>query len=630
VLTVSDPIPVREELDRILTSAGFRQSESLQRMLRFVVEATLEGRQHQLKERTIGTDVFGRGDDFDPRLDAIVRVQARKLRGKLSEYYQADGHANQLRIEVAKGSYVPSFIQAAIEMPAAGLPDDPAPEPALPTTTFPWKAVAAILLLCAAVAVAVWRIPHRPVQGPTAPVASPLPPSIAVLPFLNVSGDPKNDYLSDGLSEELLNALTRVEGLKVVARSSSFQFRTPGIDVRQIGAALQVRDVLEGSVRGSAGQVRVTARLIDAATGYQVWSETYDRPSSDVLKLEDDLARAIVTRMRVRMTGAAQAPPAVNPEAYDEFLKARFFLRTPAPDLFLKARTHAEAALRIDPHFAAALAALATTYSGAAAYGFASPHENWVKGREIAQKALAIDPTVTEALIVMSGFQAWHEWDYQGAEYRYRQVLDLAPGDARYRTYYASFLGAMGRQQDARREMQRALDSDPLSMQVRYGVAQLHYFWREYALAAAMLETSIKTDPEYGMSYRLLGLVYAEQGRFTEALEYLDLAQARMPGLKAIQGERAYVLGLAGRKLEARTILNRLLRETNQGYFSEARIADAYLGVDEPENALVWIDKAIESRAFRPGWLQVDPRYSRLLRLPDAQRLLRKTHLISQ
>jgi serine/threonine-protein kinase len=626
--------PVREERDRILASAELRQSESLRRLLLYIVEAVLDGRQHQLKERTIGIEVFGRGDDFDPRLDAIVRVQARNLRSKLAAYYQADGRANGLRIELFKGSYVPSFVDppaalapAESPVPVADRVADPAAKPWSFPVTAPVRAVAAAVLLTAAIMVGAWRISLRPAEKAS---ATP-PPSIAVLPFTNLSGDPNNLYFSEGLSEELLDALTRVEGLKVAARSSSFRFGAPGEDVRKIGEALQVRTILEGSVRESAGHVRVTAQLIDASTGYHLWSETYDRPASDVLKLEDELARAIVTRLRVKMTNAGQPQLAIDPRAYDEYLKARFFIATPDPASFAQARVHALEALRIDPRYAAAMATLATTYSGSAAYGFTNPREDWVRGRDIAKKALEIDPTSTEALIAMASFQAWHEWDYPGAEYRYRRVLDLTPGDARYRQYYASFLaeiGQIGRREDARREMQRALELDPLSMQVRYGAAQLHYFWREYPQAAEIMESSIRTEPAYGQSYKILGLVYAQQGRYAEALKCFDEMNAKVRGRMVGQGERAYTLGLAGRQPEARAILTQLLEEAKRGYFPAARVADAYLGVDEPENALVWIDKAIEDRELRPGVLQVDPRYSRLLSLPQAQPLLRKTHLI--
>jgi len=292
------PIPleaIRAQLEKILATALFAGSERLSRFLRFTVEQALQGRADQLKEYVLGVEVFDRKKSFDPRLESIVRTEAGRLRAKLKEYYETLGRNDPVRIDCGKGSYAPVFEWRK-------------------HTAFPlrrwllrhWKtaaAVTSVLLLEALThgrASLFWRNLSRGDPG------RPLPSSIVVLPFADLSPQKDQEYFSDGLTDELTSRLSQVEGLRVVARTSSFQFKGKSQDIRKIGKELNVEGVLEGSVRKTANRARITARLGDVADGFHVWSQSYEREMKDVLEVQAEIAQAIVDSLKIKLIGAAK------------------------------------------------------------------------------------------------------------------------------------------------------------------------------------------------------------------------------------------------------------------------------------------------------------------------------------
>ena len=292
---------VKAELKRLLDSRTFCAAERQRDFLRYAVEQRLEGHADRIKEYSIATEVFRRGDSFDPRLDPIVRIEARKLRLRLAKYYSSEGEQDPIRIEFPKGGYAPVFRHVLM---TAKITESSIAEPGPRAHHwFPsWKtgtAVVGILLLAAAYWLSVDR---------RAPTASSHVTSIAVLPFLNLGESRADDYFSDGLTEELITLLGRVPGLQVVARTSSFQFRGKTLDVREIGKKLNARTILEGSVRKYGGGLRVTAQLVDASNGYRLWSESYDRDLKDALAIQREISQAIVTALEGQLDGARQAP----------------------------------------------------------------------------------------------------------------------------------------------------------------------------------------------------------------------------------------------------------------------------------------------------------------------------------
>ncbi len=341
-------------LDRVLASRAFEQSRRRRDFLAFVVGETLAGRGDRLKGYTIGREVFDRPESFDPNIDPIVRMEAGRLRDRLREYYETEGASEPIRIELAKGSYTPHFItRKQAGSPPAPLPESPserdlatplqpAPDQSVPSAGLPPPArtrlerrpgsafVVAFLILLVAAGAWIAQRPKLPVTSPGTSAAEPSEPVIAVLPFLNLSGDPAQDYFSDGLTEDLLTSLARVRDLKVLARNTTFQFKGKAVDVKKLGQDLAARYILEGSARRTGDDLRVTAQLIDATTGAHVWAERYDRNMADVALVEDEIVDNIVGRIAgsygaIEMSEARRAARKSPDEvrAYDLVLRAR-------------------------------------------------------------------------------------------------------------------------------------------------------------------------------------------------------------------------------------------------------------------------------------------------------------------
>ena len=302
---------VHQELEKLLSSRGFARNERMAMFLRFVVEQQLDGKATQLKETVIGAEVFGRKPDYDPKLDPIVRTEAARLRTRLAEYYAGEGAADPVVIELPKGGYAPVIRSQDQPMARRG-----ALWRALWSRPRRKVAVAAGALALAVV-VALWLArPRR--ERPAFAI------SVAVLPFVNLSSDPANEYFSDGLTEELINALTKVDGLRVPARTSAFVFKGKQQDIREIGLKLDVRMVLEGSVRKEGDRLRITAQLNNVADGYHLWSETYDRELKDVFAIQDEISRAIVNQLRLKLPAPRKKwPPTESPEAYTSYVRGR-------------------------------------------------------------------------------------------------------------------------------------------------------------------------------------------------------------------------------------------------------------------------------------------------------------------
>jgi serine/threonine-protein kinase len=278
---------IRAELARVVGSPGFVSAGRLAPFLTFVVERALAG--EPAKESVVGVEVFGRPADYDPRLDPIVRVEARRLRSRLAEYYAGPGAGDPLVIELPKGAYTPTFktrtevapAETAVPLPGAAVGW---------ARRWPW-ALAAAVALGLVILGAVWATRRTPLS----------PPSVAVLPFVNLSHEASNDYFSEGLTEEIIDRLARVRGLRVVARSSSFRFKGSAQDLREVGRALDATAVVEGSVRRAGDRLRVTAQLVNAADGFHLWSQSYARKASDVFAIQDEVARAIANALRVEL-----------------------------------------------------------------------------------------------------------------------------------------------------------------------------------------------------------------------------------------------------------------------------------------------------------------------------------------
>ncbi|HLK50735.1 MAG TPA: hypothetical protein VKT49_21490 [Bryobacteraceae bacterium] len=567
----------------------FGSARAQKKFLQYTVTEALEGRGPLLKEFTLGVEVFGRGESFDPRTHNIVRVEAGKLRARLARYYATEGRHNPLRIDFPKGGYAPVFRN--IEAPDATRGAQPAAgsESLWMRQRFRIGVVFAALTATVLAGAVVSRV--------RATGAASAVPSVAVLPFLNLNND-GNDLLSDGITEDLLDSLARVRGVRVVARTSSFGYKGKDADLGRIARDLKVRTVLKGTVRRVGSRLRITARLITTADASQLWSESYERDSQDVLTVQHEIAASITNALGVQFArpgGGAGSPAgvaSVNPEAYQAYLKGRYLWNKNAPEPVKAAIRYFEQAIRVSPEFALPYTGLAHAYTALLVITARPSEELIPKIRSAASKALELDPTLGEAhLDVAETFLARFDWP--NAELEYRKALELSPGDAVAHRYYAFYLEKMGRFSEATGEARRALDLDPISPFVGEGLGEALYYERRYADAAKQYRSVLELDPSFGFALRSLGRLYVRQGRFQDGIEQLLAARKVMEDDPMTAGELAEAYAFAGARAQANTILQTLLTRSEDGRLPALAISKVYFALGDKDRGFYWLEKSI-------------------------------------
>ena len=472
------------------------------------------------------------------------------------------------------------------------------------------------------------------VTGPATKATSPSDvPSIAVLPFANMSADPEQEYFCDGLAEELIDALAQLEGLRVVARTSAFQFRGKGHDLREVGEKLNVKTVLEGSVRKAGSRLRINAQLINAEDGYHLWSERYDRDMDDVFAVQDEIAQSVVEKLKVKLLGAQDAPLVTpttqNLEAYNLFLMGRHYLER-FSDKSVECFTRALAA---EPSYAQAQAGISIAGALQALVGQsgASPRDVMPGVKQAAVKALEMDSNVAEAHLAQGVVQHLYEWEWTRAEQSYRRALELSPGDALARHQLVMLLIDLQRTQAAVAEARRAIQLDPLSPMSYTALGYAAWIDGDVDSAGAQYGKALELDPTNGEALIDFGCILATSGRLEEALELLRQVASRYPGGSLAEACLAWALGLAGQAEEARAILGHLEQRRRQGFVPASTLAIALAGLGEQERAMTWLRSAHEERdgllTSLNHWsvfddLRADPRFQALLRkmnFPAAQ-----------
>ena len=402
--------------------------------------------------------------------------------------------------------------------------------------------------------------------------------SIAVLPFMNMSTDEENEYFSDGITEELINLLTRVNGLKVTARTSSFSFKGKNIDVREIGRQLGVAHVLEGSVRRSGNRVRITAQLLSAADGYHLFSETYDRTVDDVFATQDEISETIVEALAEKLTPTHASTrdvvsPGISPEAHKEYLKGLFHWARWTPEGAREAMSAFERSIELDPRAALPHSGLAHCYTYLAFIGQMPFDRSYPAARSHAEKALELDPTLGEAHVSLGLVDLFGEWDFDGAYAHFQKALSLNPGSATVRHMYATYLMSTGKTHEALAEMKLAVELDPFSPMMKLYLAFSLQSCGESDEAIRICEAVLDADPHFRAALETLGWIRLGQGRIEEATEAFE-ALYRMLGdpLKGVS-DLGYVYAIQGRTEEAREMLSRLEQRRE-------RDPDVVLGID--------------------------------------------------
>ncbi len=456
-------------------------------------------------------------------------------------------------------------------------------------------------------------------------------PSIAVLPFANMSADPEQEYFCDGMAEEIINALTQVRDLRVVARTSAFSFKGQNVDIREIGQKLNVKAVLEGSVRKAGNRLRITAQLINVADGYHLWSERYDRVLEDVFEIQDEISLAIVKKLKVEFLGEAEALPATkqaeNLEAYDLYLQGRYFCNKRTSEGMEQALSYFEQSIAKDPNYAPAHAGLAATYVLIGiGYGSLPPKEAWPRAKAATLKALTLDETHPEAYTSLGVLKMVAEWDFPGAEQAFRHAIELNPGFAQAHQWYAQLWMARGQYDKCFAGLQRALALDPLSLVLNMEAAWPLTYARRDDEAIPQYRKVLSMDPGFAMARYNLGFSYYLIGMYDEAISELQEAIRQSGGMTFIKSGLGYVYAVLGRREEALKMLDELLDLSRQGYLLSFNVAELYIGLGEKEEALDWLEKGYAERhgmmyllkpwisdILRSDLLDGDPRYEALL-----------------
>ncbi len=465
-------------------------------------------------------------------------------------------------------------------------------------------------------------------------------PSIAVLPFVNMSSDKENDYFSDGLAEEIINALTHVSGLRVTARTSAFVFRGAQQDIRKIGESLNVASVLEGSVRKAGNRVRISVQLINVGDSSNVWSERFDREMTDVFEIQDEISVAIVGHLKTALTGDLNQPIAAvstvmvvrrfteNLEAYDLYLRGRYELYKMTREGLDAARRLFEQAIRMDPGYALAHDGLASSWFSEGFLGFASPREVMPKAKAAVRKALELDDTVAEAHATLGAVLALYDWDWPGAERELLRSIELNPASPVARDLYSFFfLRPTGRLDEAVTQVQNALSLDPLSILFRVHLGFLHYLQRNFDLSIAQFRKVLEMNPQYYLAHAMMGQVYTQAGKYAEAAACYVQARAADAGSNFVDSLEAMTLAAAGDIAAVRPLLQSIERRAADAYISPVSIAYVYTALGDRESAFELLDQAITDRDPNILGLKSNPIFDSLRSDPRYPGLLAKMQL---
>jgi serine/threonine protein kinase/Tfp pilus assembly protein PilF len=460
--------------------------------------------------------------------------------------------------------------------------------------------------------------------------------SIAVLPFLNMSADPENEYFSDGLAEELINALTKIRDLRVVARTSSFAFKGEKIDIREVGAKLNVKTLLEGSVRKAGPRLRITAQLINVADGYHLWSERFDREMEDIFAIQDEIAEKIVEKLRTELLPAGgpvwtRRPP--NIESYDQYLRGRYYM---SKFLIDKAIEHYEQAIALDPDCAPAHASLAEAYVLlSTGFDVLPSREAMPKAREAAKKALEIDPTLAEAHVSLGMVAMCYEWDRGAAMKHFQKAIALNPNSAaacQWMEMLWTFLE--GDLDQAQAAIERAQELDPMNLLIKVRVGYIFIYRQDYERAAQFFQNLLDLEPNFPLAYVGLMEAYGRWGRFNESLAAGEKS-IELQGPSRVSGAQLGALGfwsaLAGKKIRARQLLDELETRARTGYGSNFWMAAIHHGLGEIDRAFQLFSNGLEERdgsmfyiiAF-PSFDFDDPHFKALLKKMNLENLLEK------
>ncbi|MEE9279070.1 MAG: tetratricopeptide repeat protein [Myxococcota bacterium] len=560
-----------------------------------------------------GRHVYGDGVNIAARLERLAEPGEVCISGAVHQQVRGTLDIGYVDLGEQQIKNIPEAVRA-YRISA----DPAATTPARGTRRGILSAAAGVLALAA---LALWGLYPRSssTPEPAEPVLElPSQPSIAVLPFTNMSGDPEQEYFSDGITEDLITDLSKISGLFVIARNSVFTYKGRPVKVQEVARDLGVAYVLEGSVRKAEERVRITAQLVDALTGKHLWADRYDRDLRDVFALQSEVARSIAREIRVTLTPEEEerlsSPNIVEPGAYDAYLKGRYFWNKRG-EWTRRAIEYFERAIELDPSYASAYAGLADSLSLLPAYDPEPAREVMPRAEAAARKALEIDSTLGEAHTSLGWVRAFYHWDWAGAERSFQTAIELDPGYPTAHSWYGVSLWAVGRIDEGAAELERAHELDPLSLVMKRNLGYVYMLQGDHERAIKALLDTLELDPELALTRRWLAEAYVRAGEYDKAVAIIP------PG----DQEAPWIYAMAGKREEALRRLDALGERSQREHVPSTPRARAYAALGEDERAMEWLERAYEERDIWLGlFLKNDPLFERLHLDPRFRDLLRR------
>ncbi len=450
-----------------------------------------------------------------------------------------------------------------------------------------------------------------PVSGALTALADRID-SIAVLPFTGPSGTPELEYLSDGITESLINSLSQLDDMRVVARSTVFRYKGQDVPLEDVGRALSVRAILVGRVAVRGGHLNIQCELFDVAKQSQVWGDQYTRDPSDVLAIQDEIAKAIVKKLRLKLSREQRRRLTrrytENTEAYELYLRGRYHWNRRTPEFMRKGIEHFQLALQKDPGYALAYAGLADCFALLGSYTALAPKDSFPRAKMSALKALELDKTLGEAHSSLGLATAFYDWNWREAEKQFKRGIRLKPSHAQGHQWYALMLAVLGRNDEALASLRRALQFDPLSLPINASLSNVLHLGRRYDAAIAQALHTLEMDQTFALAHYWVGFTYLQVGKHAEAIASFEAAYRSAGTLQSLSA-LGYAYGLAGQREAAERMIAQITEAKATRYASSFMFALPYLGLREFDTTLDLLEKGVENREFWIGWLKVDPAF---------------------
>lgn len=556
----------RQQLARILASRTFQQADRLKRFISFIVEETLAGRGSQLKEFLLGMEVFGKDARFDPRTDPLVRVQARRLRVRLSRYYADEGQEDEILIELPKGGYAPVIKR-----------NQPAPQ----------RTVSSGLL------------------GRN---------TVLVSPFTDYTAERDRDFFCKGLQEEIILSLSRVNNVRVISSGDTAATRAEETHDRASRANAAI--LVTGSIRRSRDEFRITTHLIDSETGRYLSSESLDRRMDDVFALQEEIAASVAAKLAAGIPAGANSKGRRSTEnlaAFNLCLQGRYHLGQRTEEGLRLAVECFERAMVEDEQCVEAYCGLADACGLLGHYGIVSPAEIWNKAASNAAWAVRLNDDSAEAHTSLANVKATQDWDWLGAQREFQRAIQLDPRYATAHHWYAmSCLAPLGKLDEALEEIQTAAAVDPISSIISRDRALIFYYMREFEWALEQCDHTIEANPHFSPAYWALGLIQEQRGDYDESAAAFERAIQLSPNSPRMRGALGRTLALAGKSKEALQILHNLHELAARKYVSPFELASVHFALGQVEPGFEWLSRAYQDHCYELVSIRVDPRFDPL------------------